>query len=269
MPVAPWQAMVRDFATAPALPVPDWSAPWFTPWRAIGERVWQGVGEDAAGSVAAALDAHASHATPVRFVPQALLPPSESYEAFIFAQRAVPTRDNLHDAFNGLAWLRLPRAKARLNAVQAAEIARAGVRATRGPVRDAATLFDENAVLLHAPDALWQALLARRWGEVFGVLRPLWHQARVLVFGHAALEKLLTPYKSITGHVWRVVPGFDPVADLTELDDWLARELTVERLAAKPFAALPLLGVPGWWPANEQPQFYADAQVFRSRRGGG
>jgi hypothetical protein len=27
-----------------------------------------------------------------------------------------------------------------------------------------------------------------------------------------------------------------------------------------------VLGIPGWWPANEAPQFYADAAVFRTRR---
>lgn len=258
--------MVRDSATAPALPILDWTVPWLEPWRTIGARVWQGLGEGAAGSVAAALNAHATPATPVHFVAQSLLPPGESYEAFIFAQRRVPTRDNLHDAFNGLVWLGLPRSKARLNALQAAEIARDGVRATRGPVRDAATVFDENAVLMHGPDALWQALAARRWGDLFGGLRPLWREARVLVFGHAALEKLTAPYKSITGHVWRVAPDFDPAGSLSALDDWLARDLSAERLATKPFAALPLLGVPGWWVANEEPGFYADAEVFRPRR---
>jgi cytochrome P450 len=29
---------------------------------------------------------------------------------------------------------------------------------------------------------------------------------------------------------------------------------------------LPVLGIPGWWPANRDPSFYADAQVFRPGR---
>jgi len=37
--------------------------------------------------------------SPVRFVPQAALAPGQSYEHFIFTQRQVPTRDNLHDLF--------------------------------------------------------------------------------------------------------------------------------------------------------------------------
>ena len=216
--------------------------------------------------MAAALNAHAPPTVPVRFVPAAELPADASYEAFIAARHAVPTRDNGHDAFNGLAWLRFARTKARLNALQAAEIARDGVRATRGPVRDAATVFDENAVLLHASDALWNALHERRWADLFGPLRPLWQAASVLVFGHAALEKLVAPYKSITGHVWRVALPFDAMGDLQSLDAWLAADLTPEKLAIKPFAPLPLLGVPGWWAGNEQAGFYDDAQVFRAQR---
>ena len=251
------------------LPTPPWSAPWSAPWRDVGQRVWQAVDQGAPvpGVVAAALNRTACAATPVRCVPAAQVPAGWAYEAYIHRHRAVPTRDNLHDAFNGLVWLRFPRAKARLNALQAAEIARHGVRATRGPVRDAATVFDENALLLHAPDALWQALRQRRWGDLFGPLRPLWAQARALVFGHAALEKLVTPYKSITAHVWRVTLPFDPAGDLTALDAWLQADLTAGKLATKPFAPLPLLGVPGWWAGNEAAGFYDDAQVFRPPRG--
>ncbi|MEZ5605769.1 MAG: DUF3025 domain-containing protein [Burkholderiaceae bacterium] len=264
--------MVRQVIPSVATPLaaPDWTAPWYQPWAGVGRAVWQAAAAQGscAGAVAAALDAQAPAPLPVRFVPADQLPAGAAYEAFIASQRAVPTRDNGHDAFNGLVWLRLPHTKARLNALQAAAIARDGVQATRGALRDAATVFDENAVLLHAPDALWQALAARRWSELFGPLRPLWREARLLVFGHAALEKLVAPYKSITGHVWRVGLPFDPLGDLQALDAWLAADLTPDKLAAKPFAPLPLLGVPGWWAGNEEAGFYDDAQVFRPARGG-
>ena len=39
--------------------------------------------------------------------------------------------------------------------------------------------------------------------------------------------------------------------------------MSAEKLASKTFAHLPVLGVPGWWQANEDPVFYADASVFR------
>ena len=73
----------------------------------------------------------------------------------------------------------------------------------------------------------------------------------------------MTPYKSITVHVWRVSQPWGSVA---ALDTWLAQDLTAARLAGKPFVPLPVLGVPGWWDANEAPGFYADPTVFRPAR---
>ncbi len=200
----------------------------------------------------------------MRFVPQAALPEGQAYEDFIFSTRQVPTREGLHDFFNGLCWRVFPRAKARLNALQAAEIAARGVGAVRGPVRDAITVFDENGALLQAPPALWEALLARQWQRLFVDLRPLWGQARLVVFGHALLEKLVAPRKDMTAHVWRVDA---PLAgDLAAADAWLAGALSADALAAKPFTPLPVLGVPGWWPDNEAAGFYDDATVFRPPR---
>jgi len=49
-------------------------------------------------------------------------------------------------------------------------------------------------------------------------------------------------------------------------DAWLEAHLAPDWLATKPFEPLPVLGVPGWWPANADPAFYANAQVFRPRR---
>jgi hypothetical protein len=43
----------------------------------------------------------------------------------------------------------------------------------------------------------------------------------------------------------------------------LAATLTPSLLAAKPFLPLPVLGVPGWWAANEDAAFYRDEAVFR------
>lgn len=209
---------------------------------------------------------NAPGACPVGFVPQADLTVGKAYEQFIFDTGRVPTRENLHDFFNGLCWRRFPLTKQRLNRLQAAEIASAGVGAVRGPVRDALTLFDENAALLQAPSALWDALLARDWHRLFVTLRPLWGQARLVLFGHALLEKLATPYKSITAHVYREPVPVALGDDLTAWDGWLAARLTAPVLAGKPFTPLPVLGVPHWWPANDDPAYYADAGVFRPRR---
>jgi hypothetical protein len=207
----------------------------------------------------------------VRFVRQEALPPGEPYERFIAETGQVPTRDNLHDFFNGLAWLRYPQAKAQLNRIQASAIATGGVGRVRGPVRDAATVFDENGAVFIAPDVLWNALQARDWAALFITHREAWRTARLELFGHALLEKLVSPRKSIVAHVLHrplAIERISTEVQANELptDVWLARHLSAERLATKPFAPLPVLGVPGWWPANESPTFYDDPLVFRPRR---
>lgn len=241
----------------------DATAPWNAPWRAAADPVIEALSARAA--LPAALDAAAQRAgLAVRFVPQQQLPPDLAYESYIFQSKQVPVRPGLHDFFNGICWLGMPQTKARMNALQAAEIAARGIGGRRGPVRDAITLLDENGAFLYAPDALWAALVAHDWTAAFGTLRPRWAECQLLVFGHAALEKLVRPYKSITVHVWRI---HEPWPDLPTLDAHVATHLTPERLAAKPYTPLPVLGVPGWWPANEDARFYADAEVFRPRRG--
>lgn len=229
----------------------------------MAQRVLAGALQPDALNAAAQIRWPAPVKPPVRFVPQSDLPPGTAYEQFIFNSEQCPTREGLHDFFNGLAWLNFPQTKRRLNLLQMAEIARSGIAPVRGPARDALTLFDENVALLRGPDALWEALAAKDWPQVFGTLRPLWEQSSFVLFGHALLEKLVYPRKSITAHVYRVFPATDSVADL---DAWLADDLTAQKLAAKPFAHLPVLGVPQWWPANEVPGFYADPGVFRAAR---
>ncbi|QHE89026.1 DUF3025 domain-containing protein [Hydrogenophaga sp. BPS33] len=240
----------------------DWAGPWFAPCAATGRAVHGRLVQG--DKLPQALEAVG--ACPVRFVSQAELPAGAAYEQFIFDTSAVPTRENLHDFFNGLCWLRFPLAKQRLNQLQAAQIAADGVREVRGPVRDALTLFDENAALLQAPPPLWDALVAREWTALFVTLRPLWAQARLVLFGHALLEKLVRPYKSITAHVFREPVPISLGDDLAAWDAWLAQTLNAPSLARKPFTPLPVLGVPGWAQANSDPAYYADAQVFRPRR---
>lgn len=214
---------------------------------------WQG-----GASVAEALAAVPPQlgTAPRRFVPQAALPAGEAYEAFIHRTGGVPTRDNAHDFFNGLMWLHQPALKLRLNALQAAEIARQGTVAQRGPLRDALTLFDENGAVLQAPDALRKALRARDWQALFITHRALWRQAQLSLFGHALLDKLSSaPRKALTAHV-------------LVLDERVADPLALDAAgwATKPFLPLPVLGVPGWCADNEAPAYYDDVAVFRPWR---
>jgi hypothetical protein len=197
---------------------------------------------------------------PFQFVPQSDLPAGVAYEQHIFDAACVPTREGLHDFFNGLCWQRFPLTKRRLNQLHVAQIAQTGIQPVRGPARDGLTVFDENAAFLQAPDRLWDALLAKDWQLLFVELRPLWREAQLVLFGHALLEKLVSPRKGITAHVYRAQAGTHAIADM---DQWVSADLSAEKLAGKPFAHLPVLGVPGWWPANESSEFYADESVFR------
>lgn len=237
----------------------DWSLAWNEPWRGIGRQVEQHLAQGL--SLWQALN-HGGPA-PVRFVDHCALPARVAYEQFIASTGTCPTRAGMHDFFNGLCWINFPRTKLRLNQLQAAAIAEDGVQPVRGAVRDALTVFDENAALLRAPDELWDALLAKQWHRLFVRLRPLWGEARLVLFGHALLEKLQAPRKGITAHVYRVRPTGDSMSDF---DAWVAAQLQAELVAAKPFAPMPVLGVPGWWPANGDPAFYRDATVFRPPR---
>jgi hypothetical protein len=214
---------------------------------------------------------------PIHFVPQADLPAGMAYEAFISATGKVPTRDNLHDFFNGLMWLAFPALKVALNALQAAEIERAAIIATsektalRGRVRDAATIFDENAALVLVRAAsLPEALRSHRWRELFLERRSAFGgDCEILLFGHALLEKLVAPYKAITAHAW--------VVDVDDTLGALAPEEKLSRVAAavashiagglttSSFTPLPVAGIPGWWEGQDE-AFYADTGVFRPRR---
>jgi hypothetical protein len=256
------QTVSPTYLAVPQRPCVDWTVPWLAPYRAFGE-YWNLLRED---NATVSMKLNVLGTSPcwslkpgVRFVPSTALPAGEAYEAFIHRTQSVPTRDNLHDLFNGLVWWRFPQAKKRLNEMQAAEIAAQGIQQVRGRLRDALTLFDENAALLQAPAALTEALQRRDWRTLFITHRLLWAEAKLTLFGHALMEKLIAPRKGITAHVWLLPPG-------ENLDELLLESLKPEVLAQKPFHPLPVLGVPGWWPGNERPDFYDDASVFRAAK---
>jgi hypothetical protein len=223
---------------------------------------------DALNALAAALGVRNARGLPIRFAP-ADDAGAAAYEAHIDATGRVPTRaataDSAHDLLNALVWLHFPRLKAALNACQASEIARAGVQPVRGTARDAATLIDENGLLLASDDpALFEALAARDWRRLFLDLRGRWRRdARPQIVGHALLDKLARPYKAITAHVIPLSGRFDTPA---VLDAAAARWVEQPTLCARLLLPLPVLGIPGWWPANEGADFYDDAAVFRPLR---
>ena len=256
----------------------DWSRRWYDSVRPAFERLDLG-----APGLSGALNAGAEglalvnqRGQPIRFVPQAELPEGRAYEEFIGATGCVPTRDNLHDFFNGLVWLTFPLIKRQLNALQAAQIALAGVGKSRGPARDGATIFDENSALLVVRagaqgEALVAALSEHQWRNALYENRAVFgRDAQVWLFGHALMEKLVAPRKAITAHT-RVVVADDLYFALAHdeqrawIDQHVAAALAAEGLSTACFTPLPVLGVPGWWDGQDE-AFYADAGVFRPRK---
>lgn len=261
--------------SASFLSVIDWSRPWLSCVRAVGEELARADDWKLELNRRATEWGLRNHRDlPIRFVAQAELPADTAYEAHISQTGHVPTRDNLHDFFNALVWLTFPQIKVQLNLLQAREIERSAAVNTiapRGKVRDAATIFDENAVLLvSANDGLMHALREHAWEEVFVTRREEFERdSRVYLFGHALMEKLVQPYKAITGHTW-IVAHACPSSELTLaeqcawMDQVVAQQLA-QGLTTANFSPLQMLGVPGWWPDQDR-DFYCDTTVFRPKR---
>lgn len=263
---------------APFLKNIDWTRPWLIPLAPLAQPIIESPDWRKALNAAAAFISN-HRGLPIQFVSQANLPSGTPYEAFISETGQVPTRDNLHDFFNALIWLSFPRIKVQLNALQAEEIANRSIAGAavsssgsqRGVVRDAATIFDENAALVFTHDsALIEALSSHDWHRVFIAGRDaLLHDCEVRLFGHALMEKLVSPYKAITAHAWiaEVDTSFftmNPAQKRRWIDEQVSGQLT-HGLSTSAFTPLPVLGLPGW--SEEQNKgFYDDTAVFRPKR---
>lgn len=221
----------------------------------------------------------------LQFVSQKALLAGEAYENFIGTTGNIPTRDNLHDLFNGSIWLTFPKTKALLNYYHMLEIDQQGIGASRGRVRDTITVFDENgAILVTAESSIGEALVDFDWQESLVAPRDKWDnpkqlnkqaQAAVYIFGHALLEKLLHPRKALCAHsiVINVTQDFFALS-LSErinlLDqkvaDYMDALLSQPDVTPRKLSPLPILGVPHYWAENANSSFYDDSHVFRSGR---
>lgn len=280
-------------STGPASAI-DWDRPWLAPLRRIAallpvDQHWR----NAASAIALQRGLVNHQGMPIVFAEQSELPPGMAYESYIGRSGRVPSRDNLHDFFNALVWLTYPLAKASLNAAQAHEIERLALAAdpapaesgqvalptllaatnanVRGVLRDRATVFDENAALLVTSETTVEAALrSHDWRQALVMQREAFGTCcEVRLFGHALMEKLVSPYKAITAHVWtmRVEPGFFALDEPEKQRqvDLLSGAAIRNGLLRVPPMHLPVLGVPGWWSVQDD-AFYADQMVFRPRR---
>lgn len=198
-----------------------------------------------------------------------------AYEQRIFQDGEIEVRPReWHDLFNALVWLAFPRAKSALNARHIREM-KAESNGVRGRVRDALTILDEDGVIVATPQpdlldlvrrAMWKELFWRRRPEVVAGMR-------FFAFGHALYHKALAPFIGLTGKAVLLEVAGDFLASplagqLRTLDERLGAMLSAEALFRTPQELLPLpvLGVPGWYPANTREKFYDDAVYFRTRK---
>jgi hypothetical protein len=202
----------------------------------------------------------------------------DRYEVRIYREGELQLRaHNWHDLFNLLAWVTFPRAKAALNArhYQALLDQQARGAANRGSTQDALTLFDESGMIVaSSAGGLLQKVRDFQWKSLF------WHNRdrvtknmRCFVFGHALYEKALQPFVGMTGQgaLIAVDRGFSALTlarQLELVDGYLAQHIADAAffLGTRELAPVPLLGVPGWWPANQQSSFYDNTAYFRPGR---
>lgn len=196
------------------------------------------------------------------------------YEKRIFVSGQVPVRRNAaHDVYNALAWLCYPGFKTALNREHVR--AHDGDGRRRGPRRDTLTLLDENgAVLVCARRDLLALLADFRWQQLFVERRAeVCREFSCSLLGHGLWVKALKPYVGLTAHalVLAPPPGYEragPGERIALLDRALAARLARPGRLCSPreLQPLPLLGLPGWWPANAEPHFYSDRSYFRPGR---
>lgn len=227
--------------------------------------------------------AAASGLSGMRFVCDAALQKKETalqtdglyYEEIIHQTGCVPTRpDSWHDLFNALIWCLFPASKKALNQLHISEIQQHGLH-PRTAVRNRVTHFDEcGAVLTYCDKTHLQALQNHQWHEAFVEQRQKWQAStQLFMFGHANYEMLLAPYIGLTGKYIAIAVTDDFYAmPLEEQYQYLDKELCKlihkgalfrEKKMMKP---LPLLGIPGWDPNNDSPEYYDNQDYFRPLR---
>lgn len=192
------------------------------------------------------------------------------YEPRIYLKGELQTRSrNWHDLFNALVWLRFPRTKTELNRQHFRAAADRDHGSNRSPVENVLTRFDEcGAVLISSEAMLLDLVRDHRWAELFVERREVFRaELRCFVFGHATFEKALDPYVGMTTNTLLVEDADLLSAPWEDLDQALATIWRGTDAGGPPrLHPFPVLGVPGWYAPNAEPDFYQNMDYFRPAR---
>jgi len=251
---------------------PAYDSPLFAPLRRWLDLLPSAPESGALAELAERFPIHTANGCQVRFVPPQ--PDGRVYECRIWETGEVETRrDNWHDFFNALVWLTFTRTKLAVSASHVRAMTPSG--AARGTIRDALTHFDEcGIVVVSSRPELLDLLRGFEWKKLFVDHRAEVHSAmRFIIFGHATYEQLLKPFRGLTAKAvlfeesegWL---GMSLADQLAAVDTRLAADLASGRYQRpRDFQPLPLLGIPGVVPENENPAYYDDTYQFRPGRG--
>ena len=248
-----------------------YASPLFDPLRPWLDRLPQAPDASAVADLSEQFPIHVANGQRIRFVP----PRADGlvYECRIWESGEVETRpDNWHDFFNALVWLSFPQTKTAISAAHVRVMQAPGE--VRGTARDVLTHFDEcGIVVLSSQPDLLALLRAFRWKELFVERRAeMVRSMRFVIFGHSTYEQMLRPFRGLTAkavlyevdEAWLLMDG---LAQRAAVDTLLAADLTSGRyVRPRDFQPLPLLGIPGVTPDNEDPAYYDDTWQFRPGR---
>jgi len=187
------------------------------------------------------------------------------YEPRIFLKGEVQTRENSwHDFFNALVWHAFPQTKCIINALQYENQKLRYPSKDRLPAENMLTLFDENgAVVVSRNQELLELIRNHQWHELFWQRREeMKHNLRVTIIGHGLYEKCLSPYVGMIAQTLLL-----PEPQGISLDAYVSTVLSSRSrdLNTSMLSPLPILGIPGWWPENENESFYANQNYFRRK----